>query len=220
MLSKKSRRSAWLWCGKPRSCAGRLAIEDMARLIGQAYPLLDWRCWPPSRACAGANWSACAEENIDLDTCQIRIVETTAELDRGGMLPETPKSKAGRRTVSFPSKLVPELRWHLERFSQLGERGRVFVGPKGAPLRRSNFRPIWNDAGARAGIPDLHFHDLRHVGGSLAAATSASLRELMALWPFVYSRRADLPARDQRPGSDHRQGPWWPGATGPAKWPG
>jgi integrase len=29
-------------------------------------------------------------------------------------------------------------------------------------------------------MPDLHFHDLRHVGGTLAAATGASLKELMA----------------------------------------
>ena len=56
----------------------------------------------------------------------------------------------------------------------------VFVGPKGAPLRRSNFRPIWNAARAKAGAPELHFHDLRHVGGTLAAATGASLKELMA----------------------------------------
>lgn len=44
----------------------------------------------------------------------------------------------------------------------------IFVGPKGAPLRRSNFRPIWNAARAKAGAPELHFHDLRHVGGTLA----------------------------------------------------
>jgi integrase len=29
-------------------------------------------------------------------------------------------------------------------------------------------------------MPGLHFHDLRHVGGTLAAATDASLKELMA----------------------------------------
>jgi integrase len=119
-------------------------------------------------------------ENIDLDVCEIRIVETTAELDRGGLLPESPKSRAGRRTVTFPAELVPELRWHLERFAQPGERGLVFSGPKGATLRRSNFRPIWNAACDRAGMPGLHFHDLRHVGGTLAAASGASLKELMA----------------------------------------
>ena len=79
-------------------------------------------------------------ENIDLDACEIRIVETLAELDRGGLLPETPKSRAGKRTVAFPAELVPELRWHLERFAEPGKRGVVFVGPKGGRLRRSNFR--------------------------------------------------------------------------------
>jgi integrase len=29
-------------------------------------------------------------------------------------------------------------------------------------------------------MPGLHFHDLRHVGGTLATATGASLKELMA----------------------------------------
>jgi integrase len=132
---------------------------------------------------AGLRWGELVglrRENIDLATREIRIVETTAELDKGGLLPETPKSRAGRRIVAFPDELVPELRWHLERFAEAGERGLVFVGPKGAPLRRSNFRPIWNAARIRAGAPELHFHDLRHVGGTLAAATGASLKELMA----------------------------------------
>src|SRR5215469_13564528 len=112
--------------------------------------------------------------------CVVRVIETTAELDRGGLVPETPKSRAGRRTVRFPTELALELRRHLEQFAAPGERGLVFVGPKGAPLRRSNFRPIWNAACNQAGVPGLHFHDLRHVGGTMAAATGASLKELMA----------------------------------------
>lgn len=132
---------------------------------------------------AGLRWGELAglrRGNIDLDICEIRIIETTAELDSGGLIAETPKSRAGRRTVAFPAELVPELRWHLERFAQPGAPGLVFVGPKGAPLRRSNFRPIWAKACAVAGAPGLHFHDLRHTGGTLAAATGATLKELMA----------------------------------------
>jgi integrase len=119
-------------------------------------------------------------ENIDLDACEVRIVETVAELDKGGLRPETPKSQAGRRTVAFPADLVPELRWHLERFAEDGPRGLVFVGPKGGRLRRSNFRKIWHKARESVELPDLHFHDLRHTGGTLSAATGASLKELMA----------------------------------------
>jgi integrase len=29
-------------------------------------------------------------------------------------------------------------------------------------------------------MPELHFHDLRHTGGTLSAATGATLKELMA----------------------------------------
>jgi integrase len=119
-------------------------------------------------------------ENVDLDACEVRVVETLADLDRGGLVPETPKSRSGRRTVAFPAELVPELRWHLERFAEPGERGYVFVGPKGARLRRSSFRRIWQQVRTSVGLPDLHFHDLRHTGGTLSAATGASLKELMA----------------------------------------
>lgn len=119
-------------------------------------------------------------ENVDLHACEIRVVGTLAEMDKGGLRPETPKSRAGKRTVAFPAELVPELRWHLERFAEPGKRGVVFVGPKGGRLRRSNFRVIWNKARASVGLPDLHFHDLRHTGGTLSAATGATLKELMA----------------------------------------
>ncbi len=77
-----------------------------------------------------------------------------------------------------------------KRFAQPGDRGLVFVGPKGAALRRSNFRPVWNTACVKAGMSGLHFHDLRHVGGTLAAATGASLKELMARLGHASTRAA------------------------------
>lgn len=110
-------------------------------------------------------------EHIDLDACEVRIVETVAEMDKGGLLPETPKSKAGRRTVAFPAELVPELRWHLDRLAEPGPRGVVFIGPQGGRLRRSNFRKIWNKARASVGLPDLHFHDYADVGLIMTCGT-------------------------------------------------
>lgn len=59
-------------------------------------------------------------ENVDLEARIVRVIETTAELDRGGLIAETPKSAAGRRTVSIPAELVPEMRWHLDRFAAAG----------------------------------------------------------------------------------------------------
>ena len=119
-------------------------------------------------------------ENIDLDACEIRITETLAHLDKGGLRPDTPKSRAGRRVVAFPAEIAPEIRWHLERFAEPGHRGFVFVGPKGGQLRRSNFHRTWDKARTSVGLPGLHFHDLRHTGGTLSAVTGATLKELMA----------------------------------------
>ena len=68
----------------------------------------------------------------------------------------------------------------------------MFLGPKGATLRRSNFNKAWRKAAIAAGVPELHFHDLRHTGNTLAAATGASLRELMERMGRASTRAALL----------------------------
>jgi integrase len=40
------------------------------------------------------------------------------------------------------------------------------------------------------GLPDLHFHDLRHTGNTLAAGQGASLRELMERMGHTSARAA------------------------------
>ena len=56
---------------------------------------------------------------------------------------------------------------------------RAWAGPKGGRLRRSTFRRTWTKARSAVSLPDLHFHDLRHTGNTMAAGQGASLRELM-----------------------------------------
>ncbi|MFE3451447.1 tyrosine-type recombinase/integrase [Nonomuraea sp. NPDC059194] len=128
--------------------------------------------------------------NLDLDARVVRVVGTLAELNGGTLLDETPKSKAGRRVVSIPAEIIPDLRRHLDKYAEPGEFGHVFVGPKGGLLRRSAFRRIWNKARADVGLPELHFHDLRHVGNTLAAGTGASLKDLMVRMGHASSRAA------------------------------
>ncbi len=48
-------------------------------------------------------------------------------------------------------------------------------------MRRRNFHRLWTKALTDAKVEeDVHFHDLRHTGNALAAATGASTKELMA----------------------------------------
>jgi integrase len=115
---------------------------------------------------------------LDLDACSVRIAVSTAEID-GKLIDHDPKSRAGRRAAAFPKEIVPELRWHLERFAQAQDDGFVFVGPKGGRLRRSNFHPIWVKARTAINVPVLHFRDLRPTRKHNGGRTGASLRELV-----------------------------------------
>ncbi|MFI7135446.1 tyrosine-type recombinase/integrase [Nonomuraea sp. NPDC050153] len=129
-------------------------------------------------------------KNLDLDAAVVRVVGTLAELNGGKLVDDTPKSRAGRRVVAIPPEILPDLRRHLERYAEPGENGHVFIGPKGGLLRRSAFRRIWNKVQIKVGLPDLHFHDLRHAGNTLAASTGASLRELMTRMGHSSTRAA------------------------------
>ncbi|WP_433610333.1 tyrosine-type recombinase/integrase [Dactylosporangium sp. CA-139114] len=58
----------------------------------------------------------------------------------------------------------------------------LFTGGKGALLRSGNFgRAVqWVVTVVSVGLPaGFHFHDLRHTGNTIAAASGASTRELM-----------------------------------------
>jgi integrase len=168
--------------GKEDSPERQIAPLPVVFAIAEAVPAR-YRMLVLLATFAGLRWgelTALRRDSIDLEACEIRIIETTAQLDRGGLRPDTPKSRAGRRTVAFPADLAPELRRHLDRFAEPGPHGLVFIGPKGAPLRRNNFRRTWVRACAAADASGVHFHDLRHTGGTLAAATGATLKELMA----------------------------------------
>nr|WP_176611613.1 tyrosine-type recombinase/integrase [Actinomadura sp. WMMB 499] len=96
--------------------------------------------------------------------------------------PRADKSQAGLRTVSIPASIVPDLEAHLEKYVRPDAEALVFTGVKGGPMRRSGFNKItrWPFVVKALGVPNLHFHDLRHTGNTLAADMGVSLRNLMA----------------------------------------
>ncbi len=135
--------------------------------------------------------AALRRADLDLDAWTVRIERSLTELSAGELFFSPPKSEAGRRVVAIPELIVPELRSHIERFAQPGGDGLLFTSPTGAPLRNSNFRGrVWLAAVDAAGLPGLHFHDLRHTGNAFAAGTGANLRELMERMGHSSSRAA------------------------------
>lgn len=121
--------------------------------------------------------------DIDLASMELRVRTATAELQDGSQIDDEPKSRAGKRPVSLPRGLKPDIELHLARYAEPDPTGRLFIGPRGGVPRRRNFNRVWKKALDSAGIPaemDLHLHDLRHTGSTWSAQSGATLRELMA----------------------------------------
>ena len=164
-------------------------VFDLAAAIGERYQALVLLA-----TFASLRWgelAGLARRHVDLQACTVRVVCSLTETDNGVLVLGPPKSAAGRRTVQLPPLVIPGLRQHLDQYALPGTDGLVFAGPNGALLRRSNFRRrIFLPALARADLPEIHFHDLRHTGNVLTASAGASLRELMARMGHASARAA------------------------------
>ncbi len=126
--------------------------------------------------------TALQRQDIDLRRGTVRVRQAVTEQRGVGLTIGPPKSRAGRRIVSLPAPVVTVVRNHLAEYVDDDPEAFVFTGPTGRLLWRGNFNKLvgWPEAVAKIGRPGLHFHDLRHTGNTLAAATGTSLRDLMA----------------------------------------
>lgn len=119
--------------------------------------------------------------DFDLLHATVSVRRACSEIRGEGMVVGPPKSRAGLRTIALPRFVQIEVSRHLDEFVGIGPTSLVFTGPTGAAIRRGNFNDLvkWSRAVAAIGVPELHFHDLRHTGNTLAAASRVSTRDLM-----------------------------------------
>jgi integrase len=117
--------------------------------------------------------------DIDLSAETIRI-RRAAVRTRDGYVVSSPKSSAGSRDVAIPPHIIPAIEAHLAAHVGPGRDALLFPSEHGTHLQPGTFNRHWYRARNQAGRPDLRFHDLRHTGATMAAATGASLAELMS----------------------------------------
>jgi integrase len=117
--------------------------------------------------------------DIDLSQEVIRI-RRAAVRTKGAYTTTTPKSDAGVRDVAIPPHIIPAIEQHLAKHVDKGCDSLIFPADNGGHLQPSTVYRHWYKARANAKRDDLRWHDLRHSGAVLAAATGASLAELMA----------------------------------------
>lgn len=117
--------------------------------------------------------------DADAQTGVIRVERGVVRTGDGFTI-TTPKSDAGTRDVAIPPHLVPVIRAHLAMHVGPEPDALLFPAAHGEHLAPSTLYRQFYKARDKAGRPDLRFHDLRHSGAVLAAATGATLAELMA----------------------------------------
>jgi len=162
--------------------------ERPTATIAQVFALADAM---PSRfsalivvaALSGLRWgelAALRRLDVDLAAGLVRVPRKLAVL-KSRIEFGPPKSEAGVRVVALPDAAVAALRVHLAAFVDDIPGALIFTGEKGGVLRSSSFGSAvrWRATVARLGLPEFHFHDLRHTGNTLAASSGASTRELM-----------------------------------------
>jgi integrase len=131
-------------------------------------------------AYAGLRWGelvALTACRVDLRRRRIEVVEAITEV-HGRVIIGTTKTHQ-RRSVPIPRFLADELAAQL---AGKAPSDLVFTAPEGGVLRNSNFRPRFFDpAAAKAGLPGLTPHELRHTAASLAIAAGANVKAVQQI---------------------------------------
>jgi len=126
--------------------------------------------------------------SLDLEAGTVHICEGMQRVDApagGSKLVWIPtKSEAGDRVLPLPAALLPVLQKHLARLADeqrtegWEEHDLLFPSECGTPKEGSNLHRSFKPALARAGLPDIRFHDLRHTAASRWIADGGDLRSV------------------------------------------
>jgi integrase len=118
----------------------------------------------------GVRWS-----DLDLERAEMRIVQVLIVLG-SSLHVGLPKSDRGRRVIALDETTVAVLRrhrltqedhaWAIGRSVNAG--GLVFSKPDGSPIHPAVFAYYFQLLVARAGVPRIVVHDLRHTHATLA----------------------------------------------------
>ena len=116
--------------------------------------------------------------DVDLKNGEIRVSRAVQWVD-GKKIVAAPKADSVR-VVAFPPHIGEAIKEHLRKHAQWGKDGLLFPTTHGEQYRAPTFHQAYfRKAREAAGRPNLRFHDLRHTGATMAAASGATLAELM-----------------------------------------
>ena len=113
--------------------------------------------------------------DLDLDLTCMYVSHSLHRLDDGTIIIKEPKTSRSRRPVDLPPSLAVLLRQHkIEREADhiimgkaLAEDDFVYSHMDGTPLNPNTVSHTFSKITARAGLPHLRLHDLRHLHATM-----------------------------------------------------
>lgn len=122
--------------------------------------------------------------NVDLEHQTLLVLHTVDYIPPYGYVETEPKTKAGKRLVSLPSSLVDVLKQHytqqLEQRLKVGDtwenRDLVFPDLHGGYFNPVHLSRLFWQLLQKAGIPHMHFHDLRHSAATILLSMGVNMK--------------------------------------------
>jgi integrase len=121
----------------------------------------------------GLKWA-----DIDFDAGALSVRRSLHRGDTARLIEAEPKTQAGRRRVTLPAATVESLRRHrtaqLEYRLSIGpvydDHDYVFVNETGGYIHPNTLNRRFAQLTAKAGLPAIRFHDLRHTSATMLLA--------------------------------------------------
>lgn len=164
---------------KPMASKKDIEILDEAQLSGfldaaqgsKWFPafLLEWSTGLRRGELLGLKWS-----DVDFAAGRVSVSRSLVRTEGGLILAET-KTKAGRRSIPVPGRVMDALKAHraaqaearLSAGNAWNALDLVFCGENGCPLDPCAFVHLFQRVLRRAGLPRVAFHALRHSHATL-----------------------------------------------------
>ncbi len=165
----------------PRKRRQALTAEQLDAVIAAAsspafaaaFALAGWCCLRYSEV------AALQRADIDLERWTVTVERGVKRGPKGAPVVGAPKSARSYRTVSIPPRARDVIEAHM-RDVEPGRDALVFTGGWGGYMSDRVMRGELHRSCARAGVPRIGVHELRHTGLTLFGLAGATAAELMA----------------------------------------
>lgn len=157
-------------------------VEQCRAFLDATRPSRWWPLWAVALATGLREGELLSLRWTDTDSAVLRV-ERAGTFVAKEWVEGPPKTASGRRTVplnalareALQRQHVQQATWKLAAGPAWTDRGLIFTTHEGTPLRRFEVARALRQAVARAGLPPMTLHGLRHLAGSLALAAGVPL---------------------------------------------